>query len=1264
MKKDSNLNTSNPELQNKNLLSPDTNGKTLPASEPEIITRLQDLELKNKELIQAHNQIRKLNECFLKFGSDPLENINFLVSVCGDLLGATCAIYNRKIGEMLCSLATWNTPNNFSTYTNSNGHICNDVINSTSQETLIFRELQNSTYAKTDPNVRLYGLKTYIGKAVKLDNINIGSLCVVFQMDFIPTANDLLLMEIVASAIGIEENRREVRDTLAQQNDSLSKLNQFATELAMFFSLDTLEEFILKNIKELAGAKAAVFTIYNPENSTLTAKHIEFESDLLNKLISMLGQPIKGYVSPVSIESYNEITKEIIGNRKTLYEVTFGTISRPVTDAIQTMFRIDHFIGIAYIVEGQLYGTSILAMGVGQPDPPKQLLDYFVFAASAALRRKKAEEKLLKSEKKFRFLTENSADVIFQLNKDYQIEYISPSCEYLLGYKPEEIIGKSIVKAVNQESLGLYLSQFVSNKQINLTNNLSEPYSYELHQKKKDGSYIWVEIFLKGFYNEKEELSGIHGIARNISKRKIALELLKKTEEQQRFILESLPVAIYSSPVNPDIDLTWINGNVKKITGFEIDEFLATNDFWRKRIHPEDNDRVLEEYRNLPKNKEAVIEYRWKCKDNQYHWFLDRTILIENDNQNEYLGVLIDITDRKNAEQELIIAKESVELSEKRFRTIIQSQSEGICFLNESEVFEFTNTAAENIFETDPNKLLGYSLFDFILEEEREKFFLQKEQKKNENVSEFEIQILTLKDNFKYLHFSNTKKYDILGCFLGNYSVIRDITERKQFEILLAQTHQNYESFFNSIDDFLFVLDLSGNIIYTNSTVIDRLGFTKEELIGSSVLNVHPPERREEAGRIVMEMLQGKAEFCPVPIVTKSGLQIPVETKVINGFWDGKPVLFGVTKDISKLQLSEEKFSKLFLLNPSACGLTDLETHKYIEVNDAFYTLFGFEKSEVIGKTPYELNIFTTSVANSILAKADKFGGIHEVEAELKTKNGDIKHVLLSSENIYVQNKKYRYTSVRDITDRKKFEREITLKNSELQKLNTDKDRFISILGHDLKSPFNNLVGISELLLENIRKYDIDKIEKFTGLINQSARNTYNLLEDILTWAQSQSGKIPFVPEIINCHLICESIVNILQPIADSKKVKIVNGLSKNSQIYADSNMLQTILRNLISNSIKYTMPGGEISISQKFSETECTISVIDNGVGISPILKQKLFDITHINSTRGTADEGGTGLGLLICKDFIDKHKGKISVESELGKGSTFSFSLPKRVE
>lgn len=229
-----------------------------------------------------------------------------------------------------------------------------------------------------------------------------------------------------------------------------------------------------------------------------------------------------------------------------------------------------------------------------------------------------------------------------------------------------------------------------------------------------------------------------------------------------------------------------------------------------------------------------------------------------------------------------------------------------------------------------------------------------------------------------------------------------------------------------------------------------------------------------------------------------------------------------------------------------------------------------------------------------------------------------------------------------------------------LHQLNADKDRFISILGHDLKSPFNNLLGLSELLTEDIRKLDIDEIESITNDINKTARTTYNLLEDILMWARTQQGKIPFKPQILSFRNIYMGILEILNSNANAKNITINYSARDEINIFADIDMLKTILRNLVSNAIKFTNKGGATNINAEENSGNVTISVSDNGIGIKPENLTKLFDISEVITTKGTANETGTGLGLLLCKEFVEKHGGKIWVESEIGKGSDFKFTLP----
>jgi PAS domain S-box-containing protein len=487
------------------------------------------------------------------------------------------------------------------------------------------------------------------------------------------------------------------------------------------------------------------------------------------------------------------------------------------------------------------------------------------------------------------------------------------------------------------------------------------------------------------------------------------------------------------------------------------------------------------------------------------------------------------------------------------------------------------------------------------------------------------------------------------------------IIDQRETGDLLTQTKENYETYFNAIGEFLFVLDENANIIHTNTTVNDRLGYTCDELLGKSVLMIHPPERREEAGKIVSDMLGGKAASCPVPLMTKSGTQIPVETKVTPGFWDGKPAIFGVTKDISKVRLSEEKFSKLFHINPSACGLSDMDNHTYIDVNEAFYAFFGFEKDEVIGKTPFDLGIFTHEIREEILQKADKNGNVTNVEANLWAKNGDLKFVLLSSENIYIQDRRYRFTVVQDITERKQSEEKIRLKNEELIKINAEKDKFFSIIAHDLRSPFNGFLGLTQIMAEDLPSLTMADIQLFAVDLSKSASNLYRLLNNLLEWSQIQKGLVPFNPVAIRLRfLVDESIVMVVES-ARAKNIKLIIDIPDGLEVFGDTNMLQTVIRNLFSNAVKFTPHGGKICLSAKVNrDGTVEVSFCDSGIGMNQKLVDNIFRLDGQTNRKGTDGEPSTGLGLMLCKEFIEKHEGKIWVASEESKGSTFFFTIP----
>lgn len=258
---------------------------------------------------------------------------------------------------------------------------------------------------------------------------------------------------------------------------------------------------------------------------------------------------------------------------------------------------------------------------------------------------------------------------------------------------------------------------------------------------------------------------------------------------------------------------------------------------------------------------------------------------------------------------------------------------------------------------------------------------------------------------------------------------------------------------------------------------------------------------------------------------------------------------------------------------------------------------------------------------------------------------------------------KYCDISIIDITDRRLAEDKLTESKKELERLiqmNADKDLFISILAHDLRNPLSLILGYSELLSEDITQPEGSNIHNLANEINKSAHATFYLLEDILKWSTVRTGKIPFEPRILNLKDICISVIDSLFALAAAKNIEIRCMPGEELKVSADEDMLKAVLRNLVSNAIKFTETNGEIRISAERKNTGILISVSDNGIGIEPERLKKLFNISHFHSKAGTSNEKGTGLGLLLCKDFVEKHGGKIWAESEYGKGSAFYFEIP----
>lgn len=324
-------------------------------------------------------------------------------------------------------------------------------------------------------------------------------------------------------------------------------------------------------------------------------------------------------------------------------------------------------------------------------------------------------------------------------------------------------------------------------------------------------------------------------------------------------------------------------------------------------------------------------------------------------------------------------------------------------------------------------------------------------------------------------------------------------------------------------------------------------------------------------------------------------------------------------------------------------GLIVLDTqNRIVDINPAMQNII--RRTNALGC--YLKNVLKDLNVDFEIPNSDS----HETEIEIGGQTFDL---AVSSVYDKRRNVAGRILNFYNITERKKAEKE-------LRDLNSAKDKLFSIIAHDLKNPFFGIIGFSEILYEDYNELSDDERKKFAKDINELADNTHKMLENLLEWSRQQSGRIEFNPKTFDVTSLIHETINAANHQAKIKNIKINSSVSETMNVSADQNMINTVIRNLLSNAIKFTMPGGHIEVSAALNDTKVFISIKDNGVGMDDNTLKKLFNINNTIKSSGTSGEKGTGLGLILCKEFVERNGGNISVQSILDNGSTFAFSIP----
>jgi len=492
----------------------------------------------------------------------------------------------------------------------------------------------------------------------------------------------------------------------------------------------------------------------------------------------------------------------------------------------------------------------------------------------------------------------------------------------------------------------------------------------------------------------------------------------------------------------------------------------------------------------------------------------------------------------------------------------------------------------------------------------------------------------------------------------------------------ITESEKKYRMIFENAISAIVLIDKNGLFTDVNPAFTKILGYSRSEIIHQAVGTFATPNHKNKIISALKKLLNHELTIYSdqIEITHKNGHLVWIQLIAnvhLNTNNNVELILvefFDITKQQQNkklLEKSEEKYRQLFHFMPLGVSVANadgqlIENNKHAE--------------KLLELTPREHNARTIDAAEWQIVRKDgtpmppeEFASVRAVKenkliehVEMGIVKGNDKTTWLNVSAVPVVNDNGVIISYTDITEKIKHEQALFAYTKELQQINQTKDKLFSILSHDLKNPFSTLIGFSKLLLKNLDKYDKEKIRSQLTIINEVSEQTYQLLEDILLWSKAQSNRISFEPITINAGELLNEIISTMMHQAQKKNIGIQVHTIHNLYIQADLNMLQIIIRNLVSNAIKFTPRNGSINIYAISDHKKCIVSLEDNGIGIPTNVQNQLFLLSSNYSSHGTENETGSGFGLILCKEFVEKHGEKIWLESTPNVGSKFSFSMP----
>jgi PAS domain S-box-containing protein len=875
---------------------------------------------------------------------------------------------------------------------------------------------------------------------------------------------------------------------------------------------------------------------------------------------------------------------------------------------------------------------------------------------------KKTNSLILESERRFRETLENVSLLAVILDLQGNIIFCNDFTVTLVGWKCNELLGRNWFDMLTPSEPVVKQTFHESMKQGTI------PLHFENAIITRSGEkhlISWSNSILR---DAEGIIVGITSIGEDITERRkqeVELNLIKLKLE---LALQSSKMGVWQYDIEKNIRR--FDNQVCTLLGIDPAKFGGSAEEFFAVIHPEDH-RIVKTAleKAIEQHDPYESDYRVIWSDGSIHYITARGKLsINNDGiPLEINGILWDNTRQKKADEALIYERSL-------FRTIIDLIPDAVYVKNLNGQKVLANPKEVQLCgKNSENEVIGKTDFNLLTETDAKRALAEDEYvlQTGKPILDIEGSLLDNEGKLHYLLGAKIAMHDIYGKINGIVGLTRDITERRDAEMAKQESDAIYRNLVLKLPDGVYKSTHDGKFIDVNPALVKMFGYdSKEELMAIDIKTQLYFEPAERDSTILEEETIGIEVYS---LKKKDGSALWVEDHGWYNTDENGNILSheGIIRDITQRkkaeeELAQERYLMLMLMDnlPDHIYFKDLES-RFVRINKSQAQFFGLNDPDLaIGKT--DADFFSgdhsqqTFEDEMTIIRTGKMLNIEEKETY-----NDRPDTWVSTFKMPLYDKAGKIIGTfgisRDITTQQLYQSEIKLKNEELQKLNAEKDKFFSIIAHDLRNPLGAFMSYTELMVEDIDNLSVHEIKDMAVDMKNSAYNLFNLLENLLEWSRIERGIIGFEPKSYNLMTkINESMQSVLES-ANKKGIGIGFNVPKDMKVYTDENMLKSTIRNLATNAVKFTPKGGKITLTAKpVYDNFVEISFRDTGIGMNKDILDKLFRLDAHTSRPGTEGEPSSGLGLILCKDFIDKQGGKIWVESEPGKGSVFYFTIP----